>query len=1336
MNTKNLVVSLGIIPIILIFIYSLVFTLQFVLADTVILQDADTENLDDTYIEADNPTSDRGNGQILYLLDRASSGYENEIILKFDISSMPPSATIDSATLSLYMYNEEIDTDESYRGDAHHVYSFPSFSINGLEWTEGNSNQPTGCADNELCWNERSISGEYNETAESSVTFTGPNPQIGWYSWDVTNMVRSDYDSGNDNVSIWIRAVHIGGDPGEGDYVQFRSKEYTSDPSLNPKLEITYSVLNDNSIPYLEVDKFVYPEEINICEQATITLNITGVGNITHLPVDVMLIIDRSGSMGDPISKLNGAKDAAKTFVDQLDSMNDRSGLVSYSSTATLDQGLTDNQTLMKNKIDALSVTLYGRTNIGDGVYYATEEILKNGRTASVIWVEILLSDGRANEPFNDPGHIKDREYAINASINASDENIVIYTIGLGEDANKTHLEEMANITGGKFYYAPNSSVLESIYLEIAGELFKIAAQNIIVTDILKPHVILDETSLPTNCTYFPNNHSINCILGTLEIAETKIISFNITVNQTGNNLINVYPDSGVSYIDINENPAFIEFSMTYLNVLPCDDGLWCNGLETCVDNECVPGTPVDCSHLDDQCNDGVCDEDLDACVQDPKPVSTPCDNGLYCDGDDHCDGFGACVDLGSPIDCSHLDDQCNIGVCDEEDDRCEYDPFTTSTPCDVDEDLCTIDHCDSSNADETTPAVCVQYDEVICPDDTECRDYAACDPNTGTCPYTDMPFSTLCEADDQFCTADHCDGSGNCVYWKPYDCSDGVFCTVDTCDEINDRCVNTPDDDYCDDGLWCNGEEWCHPTLDCQPGTPIDCSGYNLPEIGTCDYNPDNYHYTWDYAPGFTSVCDEVNDECTQGSYTFTHTCADNDLFDTIPLGGCDAECDENPDCPPNSCSETYYDSCIGKKLKDYNGNKIKDSKTVTDDCDNTCQSDCTCTDCPVSCPEPSAVVDCVKDVCEAECDSDDDCETGGCNPDCTCACVAITMQPHMISRVLTVDGINIFNYRNGQYAFTGEKLEYYILARDSKGAVHIQGARWVIDEDGPGNDRDWEEEALCNEVTGEELEDWLRENEDRIKQLTNLAYDEFTDKIFHCLLTIEPFYEGQSYITVQVKDIMNCTAEIPYETWIFNPPLKVEIGINNDDNEIIFNERQEGTAFRVQPNCERNIDKSINPRNCPLYAFGEWFMDEAEECDVSFSQNKLIIKNPALIDDEPNPISLWLFIAGSNFYATDSLAKCPYTNQLQIEQFEYRAISGTHDSHWRIMPEYSENDFCSGPTLLDSCMGGCRISTGNPIDTLPPSNWVELQLKIVWPMPCIGVFNKGEMYIIIKAV
>jgi len=106
-----------------------------------------------------------------------------------------------------------------------------------------------------------------------------------------------------------------------------------------------------------------------------------------------------------------------------------------------------------------------------------------------------------------------------------------------------------------------------------------------------------------------------------------------------------------------------------------CSDGLFCNGLEYCdpVLDSCQPGeAPI--------CDDGLfcngleyCDEDADSCADGTAPI---CDDGLFCNGLEYCDeDADSCAD-GTPPDCAALGDECNDGVCDEDMDMCKQVPL------------------------------------------------------------------------------------------------------------------------------------------------------------------------------------------------------------------------------------------------------------------------------------------------------------------------------------------------------------------------------------------------------------------------------------------------------------------------------------------------------------------------------------------------------------------------------------------------------------------------------------------------------------------------------------
>jgi len=73
-----------------------------------------------------------------------------------------------------------------------------------------------------------------------------------------------------------------------------------------------------------------------------------------------------------------------------------------------------------------------------------------------------------------------------------------------------------------------------------------------------------------------------------------------------------------------------------------CDDGLTCNGAETCGGGICGSGAPPDCSGAGDECNAGGCEEP-GVCVPLPLPDGTPCGAAVSCSAGNQCSG-GACT--------------------------------------------------------------------------------------------------------------------------------------------------------------------------------------------------------------------------------------------------------------------------------------------------------------------------------------------------------------------------------------------------------------------------------------------------------------------------------------------------------------------------------------------------------------------------------------------------------------------------------------------------------------------------------------------------------------------
>jgi cysteine-rich repeat protein len=253
-----------------------------------------------------------------------------------------------------------------------------------------------------------------------------------------------------------------------------------------------------------------------------------------------------------------------------------------------------------------------------------------------------------------------------------------------------------------------------------------------------------------------------------------------------------------------------------------CDDGQFCNGAETCdATLDCQAGTPVDC-------NDGIlctvdsCNEGTDAC--DNTPDDALCDDGLFCNGAETCDAANDCQP-GTSVDCDD-GDICTDDSCNEQSDQCDniFDP-TNDPSCQP--EVCgngVLDpgeDCDDGNTlpgDCCSPTCTFEPAGSACDDGLFCNVGEACDgagncgggtPNAcddgvgctadscdeGADACVNTPDDALCD-DGLFCNgAETCDATLDCQAGAPVDCDDADICTDDSCNEESDQCDNIFDE-------------------------------------------------------------------------------------------------------------------------------------------------------------------------------------------------------------------------------------------------------------------------------------------------------------------------------------------------------------------------------------------------------------------------------------------------------------------------------------------------------------------------------------------------------------
>ena len=170
--------------------------------------------------------------------------------------------------------------------------------------------------------------------------------------------------------------------------------------------------------------------------------------------LDVVFVIDSSGSMSSN-DRNNLRLQAAKNFVDKLGKL-DRAAVVDFDTSATLYQEFTSDHELLYTAINKVNKS--GGTNLGKGIGKAIEQFTSDTYTRKDAYKYIIfLTDG-------------DGSYSTSYTAQAAENNIVVYTIGLGNGVKENVLKEIADGTGGKYYFASTADILAEIYKAVAEE--------------------------------------------------------------------------------------------------------------------------------------------------------------------------------------------------------------------------------------------------------------------------------------------------------------------------------------------------------------------------------------------------------------------------------------------------------------------------------------------------------------------------------------------------------------------------------------------------------------------------------------------------------------------------------------------------------------------------------------------------------------------------------------------------------------------------------------------------------------------------------------------------
>ena len=197
------------------------------------------------------------------------------------------------------------------------------------------------------------------------------------------------------------------------------------------------------------------------------------------VPTDVVIAIDLSGSMNNdganPPEPVTSVLEAASLFANQLRT-NDRVSVVTFATKATISNQLTGDTALVSSAIKKLAIDPkeeLGNTNTGDSLILAKGELNSTRHNPDARKVVVLLTDGLATAPKEEP-----EEYAKTQAEIIKNDDITLYTIGLGKGVNMNFLRALAS--GETLAYAaPTTNTLGTIYKSITDSICEDGAARI-----------------------------------------------------------------------------------------------------------------------------------------------------------------------------------------------------------------------------------------------------------------------------------------------------------------------------------------------------------------------------------------------------------------------------------------------------------------------------------------------------------------------------------------------------------------------------------------------------------------------------------------------------------------------------------------------------------------------------------------------------------------------------------------------------------------------------------------------------------------------------------------
>lgn len=305
-----------------------------------------------------------------------------------------------------------------------------------------------------------------------------------------------------------------------------------------------------------------------------VTIALAAAPDISSNPTDIVLVLDRSGSMaGSPLANM---KQGAKTFIDIIDEATDgskdgnigygsRIGIVSFASTAVDNTQLITSVDALKSAVDSL--TAGGSTNHADAFSKAIQMFDPLSSNEKVI---VMFTDGRTTAgPPPEP-----------VAAAAKADGIIIYCIGLvgsnGIDVNTLN-EWASDPDATHVAVTPDDAELEKLFEELAANISKPGATNIVIDEVINPDFAITSVTPPTKGNaMMTDSNTIQWKIDKLGVSsnESACLEFYIKhiTQDSGEKLVNqsiTYSDDEGNVVDFPDPSVTVQCDIV-VNPEPC----------------------------------------------------------------------------------------------------------------------------------------------------------------------------------------------------------------------------------------------------------------------------------------------------------------------------------------------------------------------------------------------------------------------------------------------------------------------------------------------------------------------------------------------------------------------------------------------------------------------------------------------------------------------------------------------------------------------------------------------------------------------------------------------